>query len=235
MPEGTAKRHAVPVKRRLGQELTQALPAFARHYCLFPRADGLLDRSKRSGKNDRPRDHAAGAQLVPENKHGTCRKDGDLNEEAQELAHGGDKTGLIAGCLLHGQDVAVHPVPGDGERRRHRHAVDNFGVAEGRLDAGKTLRLHGARLLERGSGQMMIEHGTDEKQHRTGKRHMAQPDMQQIDKGDIDRYPGRIEQGNHAAARQEGPERSQVAQRFAAIGLPAHRILKPTCKDSEGH
>ena len=71
----------------------------------------------------------------------------------------------------------------------------------------------------------------EERQHQqeggAGQRDMPEYRVQQVDEGNVDGHPGRVEQRQDAGAAQKVADVAEVAQRLGGVGPALHGVVEP--------
>ena len=225
------RRHATQGLVAFGMSLQQFFQAQEGAACADETAPGvhhLVDGREGAGHEHVGGDHAAGGQLAVDHQQRACAQREGLLAVAHPLADGVDavRQGLRSALPRHVIRMALRPAC--AQAGEHAHGLDHFGVAQLALQVKIDIeRGFGCGL--RGRDRAPVPEPRQRRlDQRKADRHPAEEGVEEEQHADIDRRPGRVEEGEDAVAGEELPHFGELIERalrrrprMAEVGLEA--------------
>ena len=179
---------------------------------LLPAGNGPLDGSQGAAQQNRCGHHDPGRRIPVDHEPGTGAEHGNLHELAQDAARARKRTALLTGGSLGFQRRAVEHLPAADERGSHAQCRDDFGPARGALREAPRFTLARLKCGQRRARRALVDPRQKGEQRSPGGGDGAQHRMKQPDHEQIDREPGRVQQGCDALPGKESAQRGDVPQ-----------------------
>ncbi|CRN02594.1 hypothetical protein [Pseudomonas sp. 34 E 7] len=118
----------------------------------------------------------------------------------------------------------MHREPALAQRTEHAHGLDGFGIVQ--MAGGQLRRLLGktAGVTQRLFGQVLVQAGQADQQHRARRGQYAKPHVEQENHEQVDGKPGRVEKREQRRPRNELANVGQIAQGLPCMPLPALQV-----------
>ncbi len=201
-----------------GHELLQPPEGDARSCKGLPGADRVLDRTKTAAQKDRARKDGGRAEVPVHDEPGGRGHHEDLREQAQEARNrlhlGGSETRLrlALGRFL----VILSQLTGNAGK--HAHGRNCLGVPEESIKPVLAACRSQGGKRQRPVGQPLVKERAKEHDQAAGNGDPADQWMDQHQRYEEYRRPGRVEQRADCAARKEAPDGCRVAPRLRGAG-----------------
>ena len=150
---GGRQRHALTLGRHDGHDMREAAIGLAGGGEALPVRDRDLDRSERTGHQDRAGDHQAARHLSLDHVIGAQAQDGRLEHHAEDLGEGADAGRGLAGDQAVVDVTDMHLVVALGQEAQHAVGADRLRIAAAGLGHGVAL---GAALGHLEGGPLLL-------------------------------------------------------------------------------
>ncbi len=210
--------------RRQGPQTLEGVPGRSRAAGI---GDHLVDGAERAGKDDRASHHPPGRHVRVDDEVGAQRQDPRLQHQSRRFGDGAEDAGLVGEVAGVRYGVHVAAAPALAEIVAHAHRRGGLGVAARVHEQAHRRRRRLGHVVRAGLGGHLVHDAEQHEQERSCDRHGRERRMHDIEDGEVEGYPGQIQQRRRTRAHQEIADRRKVLQRIMLAGVRPEMQRQP--------